>query len=572
MRLGSSSFPAGTHIARTALVAGSSLLLSACARQGPPPGGPEDVRPPVVVSTVPESFANLADFSGPVVFAFDERISERVTGGELDGAVIVSPRTGRVRVNHGRRELEVELDGGFRADFVYRVTLLPVVSDLFNNVMRDPFEIVFSTGPEPAPTVVAGLVWDRISGRPVQAVDIFATPSGGGDPFVARADANGLYALRYVPPGDYTLTAFRDVNRNGEIDRSEPRGEGDLELASGDTIFFNPSLLAPDTTPSVPTAATPLDSVTILLEFDDYMDAEGAQAAVGVEVMRVVDSIALAVDSVFTELEYSVWAASVADSLAVADSVRTREEFVADSVRAREEFVADSIRAQAAPPDTAGIAPAADTTEAGPTVTSDTAGVAEVADSAEADPEAEEQGAEEAAADAEETPPQPPIGINGRPAARSPPSAPLGLGGPGGERLPTRIMVVTLLEPLEPGTIYSLEVAGVVNINGVAGGGGLVSFETEPAEEPGELRSEWAGPVLRQRAPGVLRATTGVRPRPTTWERPQPTTWGRPQPTTWGRPQPTTWGRPRPTAQAHPRPTIWAHPQPTAWVRRRPAK
>ncbi|HSM59997.1 MAG TPA: hypothetical protein VK849_04330, partial [Longimicrobiales bacterium] len=79
-----------------------------------------------MVRTEPDTLARVEAFRGPVRFHFDERISERVEGGSLDDAVLVSPRTGEVRVSHGRTDISVELSGGFRPGLVYRVTLLPV--------------------------------------------------------------------------------------------------------------------------------------------------------------------------------------------------------------------------------------------------------------------------------------------------------------------------------------------------------------------------------------------------------------------------------------------------------------
>ena len=151
------------------VAAGSTGLAGACARQGSPPGGPEDRRPPVVVTTSPEPFEVLTEpFRGPVRFRFDERVSERVSGGTLDDAVLVSPRTGAVRARHGRQDISVDIAGGFKPGLVYRVTLQPVIRDLFNNQMRDPFEFVFSTGGEFTASAVAGLVWDRTTGEGIR--------------------------------------------------------------------------------------------------------------------------------------------------------------------------------------------------------------------------------------------------------------------------------------------------------------------------------------------------------------------------------------------------------------------
>ena len=93
----------------------------------------------------------------------------------------------------------MSLEGGFQPDLLYRVTLLPIVSDMFGNPMRDAFELVFSTGGAPASTgTVAGEVWDRVSGQGVNGATVQAI---GSDSLVhvARADNQGVFALRYLP-------------------------------------------------------------------------------------------------------------------------------------------------------------------------------------------------------------------------------------------------------------------------------------------------------------------------------------------------------------------------------------
>ena len=149
-----------------------------------------------MIGTVPDTFEVVEEFRGPVRFDFDERISERITGGTLDDAVMISPRTGDVRASQGRRSIVVEVDGGFRPGLVYRVTLLPMVSDLFGNQMRDPFEIVFSTGGRAVPTTMAGIVWDRVTGRGASNYEVRAV--GFEDDslmHVAVTDTGGVYLV-----------------------------------------------------------------------------------------------------------------------------------------------------------------------------------------------------------------------------------------------------------------------------------------------------------------------------------------------------------------------------------------
>ena len=219
----------------------------ACARQGPIPGGPEDRVPPFVVGTEPAPDTTVDVWEGPIRITFSERISERAAGGSLDGAVLVSPQLGDIRVSHGRAGLEVTAPGGFPAGQVYRVTVLPQVVDMFGNQLPEPFEFVFSTGPEFSSGVVAGVVTDRISGDAATVrVEAVAQDSTVHH---TMTDGDGLFALRYLPEGRYTLRAYEDRNRNTEPDFQEPQGENAVLLPTGaDTLVVGMSVLAPDTT------------------------------------------------------------------------------------------------------------------------------------------------------------------------------------------------------------------------------------------------------------------------------------------------------------------------------------
>jgi hypothetical protein len=158
----------------------------------------------------------VSDLQSRVRFHFDERISENMAGGTLADAVTVSPQSGEVRVSHGGQTITVEVEGGLRSGVVYRVTLLPVVRDLFGNQLRDPFELVFSTGGTPSPTTLAGQVWDRTTGRGLQQALVHAR---GADSLVhvAAADQDGIFAFRYLPSGSFVVTGFEDQDRNRAV-------------------------------------------------------------------------------------------------------------------------------------------------------------------------------------------------------------------------------------------------------------------------------------------------------------------------------------------------------------------
>lgn len=306
----------------------STLLpaVASCARMEAPPGGPPDNLPPVVSTTSPDTFAVVEPFDGEVTFRFSERISERPADGTLEEAVVVSPETGAVRVDHGRQSLDVSIEGGFRPNLVYRVRVLPVVRDMFGNPLVDPFELVFSTGAEFRRGVVGGEVLDRISGEPVAGARIHAVhgdpPGEGRDSVlhVGRTDSDGIFTLRYLPPGPYAVTAFEDQNRNREVDGLEPRAERDVRLeGEADTVVLSLELLAPDTTPPRIVGAEAVDSATIHLETDDVLDPAESLDLVRVSLSRD-EGGAPARDTLLHEYEWEARRQALEEAAAESDA------------------------------------------------------------------------------------------------------------------------------------------------------------------------------------------------------------------------------------------------------------
>jgi len=305
--------------------------ICSCANQGAPPGGPRDLTGPQVVETFPDTFAVLPDFDDEIQIVFNERISERGARGTLDGSVTISPESGEVSVRHANRAIRVTMEGGFRPNEVYRVTVQPVVQDLFGNVMVDAFEFIFSTGAEMTPTVLAGSITDRITGEFVRGARVTARvelPPGaeGSDDavvptHVAITDSSGVYAFRYVPPDQYVMTAFVDQNRNRELDDLEPIATARVVLNPADTVLLDFVLLAPDTTPAVVGQVEVLDSLTLEVEFDDFLDP--TSELTGVSASLGPDSLGLPqVSTIMHQRDYLEQLEVIQDSLYLADSIR----------------------------------------------------------------------------------------------------------------------------------------------------------------------------------------------------------------------------------------------------------
>lgn len=200
----------------TAVVAGAV----ACANQGPPPGGPPDVAPPIVLSVSPANMST-APKVGSVKLKFNEVISETPRGSRnLSELVFISPRSGSERVKWGRDEIEIRPSKGWKPNTVYSIQIKAGLVDLRNNAIDTVIRVVFSTGGAIPPTKVQGAVFDWAAGKPAPAAVIEAIAQDSTR-YQAVADEQGRFQLEHIPVGPYLLRAFVDKNANRDLDQLE---------------------------------------------------------------------------------------------------------------------------------------------------------------------------------------------------------------------------------------------------------------------------------------------------------------------------------------------------------------
>ncbi|MGH3368761.1 MAG: Ig-like domain-containing protein, partial [Nocardioidaceae bacterium] len=208
--------------------AASLLLTVACARMEPPPGGPPDIAAPQLVTIAPDSLARIPDFDGEVEFRFDEVVSEggqpsQGTGtGDLEKLVILSPTTRVPDVHWRRTRITVRPDEGWQRDRVYRIQLLPGVTDLRRNRSDEGAVVTFTTGAPLPSTTLEGLVVDWGTNRPLAEALVVALLLPDSLPYRALADSAGRFSFGPLPAGEYLVSGVQDENRNLRDDPREP--------------------------------------------------------------------------------------------------------------------------------------------------------------------------------------------------------------------------------------------------------------------------------------------------------------------------------------------------------------
>lgn len=416
---------AGFGMVVLAFMLPSLLGLHGCAHVSSPRGGPPDTTPPVLLLIEPDSFAVVTDFRGnrgQVRFEFDEPISER----NVLGSVVVYPFELRPRTDKGKRDLKVRPRSGWVEDRIYHVFVRTVIQDYFSNAIEEPIRYVLSTGVPIPQNGATGTIYDRITGQVHRSarIDMVLTPDTLR--YGALADTAGSFSIMYLPEGEYLAVGYEDVNNNQRADAFDRSDTVRVTLGSVDTLTLEFRVFRHDTVGAVLAQVEMLDSLTLALGFDQYLDPDAGLDVGNVEILSLPDSAGIAVDTVLHQWQYRVYQ----------DSIWAVEEARLDSIAAAE-AAEDSARAAAG----------------------DTAAV----DTAAAPPQA----------------PRP-----ARPGARTRMRAQTPSETEGPRELPDQRIIVITASAIPPGS-YIVRVVRILNLSGLQGGG-AAGFEREAPEQEGE--------------------------------------------------------------------------------------
>lgn len=321
--------------------AAAGLVLLACASPGMPPGGPPDSAPPEIVRVNPADSATDVQAKS-VLIHFNEVVSERPAGragsaAGIEAIVLLSPSDGRERVAWRRTAIEITPRQGFRPNTAYRVTLLPGLADLRNNVRQERVSFTFSTGGSIPEGEVAGAVFDWVGGKvaPLAAIELFQA-SDTMFRWIGRADSLGRYVVPGLPDGEYLLRAWIDQNGDRRLGEREAFDSATIAVRGGtthDLYTFTRDTLGPRLD-----RVDPIDSTGIRLRFDRAVAPSWEPEMSALRLQRA--------DSSDVDLGVMMWATRF-DSLRAAarDSVRA----MVDTVRAAVDTLAERAPAMARP-------------------------------------------------------------------------------------------------------------------------------------------------------------------------------------------------------------------------------
>jgi hypothetical protein len=280
-------------------------VFPACARIEPPPGGPPDAAAPRLIATKPDSFARLTAFRGVAEFQFDEVVSEggapnrgEGTGG-LEKLVILSPSNRVPEVSWRRNRITVRPREGWRPNRIYRVQLLPGVTDLRDNRTRDGAVLTFSTGASRPQTTLEGQIVDWNTSRPAPGALVIASLLPDSLPYRGVADSSGRFSLGPLPQGEYIVSGVLD--QNGDH-RQDPReAYGNARIPRGRTNVGELWAFVHDTNPPRIQTVAVDDSTKATITFSQKLDPRQRFGPRDVRLRLLPDSTPVAVASLLPQ-------------------------------------------------------------------------------------------------------------------------------------------------------------------------------------------------------------------------------------------------------------------------------
>jgi hypothetical protein len=267
-------------------------MLSGCANQIGPSGGPMDAEGPQIVATWPAPFTT--HFHGDrIEFSFDEYVDQR----SFEESVFISPSVAEYEFDWSGQVVELIFLEPLRDSTTYVITVGTDVVDLEptrRNRMAEAFTMAISTGPTIERGLLAGRVVplkpsDVVSGIMVLAYHLRGLRPDTLNPlttpptYATQTGGDGTFRLPHIRLGPYRLLAIRDEFRNLLYDRETDEyavPSADILLTPADTGRTNIVLqmAKEDTTGPRLVSVEPRDRNHVDLGFSEEIDTSAEQS------------------------------------------------------------------------------------------------------------------------------------------------------------------------------------------------------------------------------------------------------------------------------------------------------
>ena len=259
------------------------IIVTKCANQQSPPGGPKDLIPPKIIYIYPEN--GTLNFNRNY---FEIEFSEYVDKLSLLDALFISPEVKNLEYNWTGTSVEITFDDTLLVNTTYTLSVGSKIKDINNNnQLVDAVNISFSTGNKIDLGKISGkVIENKVTGIMVFAnmkSDSFANPIFEKPQSITQVGDSGDFSLMGLKNGEYRVYALKDENGNRLYNIGD-----DAYGVSSRAVFIKDSLnnmsgikfklTIEDTIPPFISNVTMTDKNHISVEFSEYLDSSKINA------------------------------------------------------------------------------------------------------------------------------------------------------------------------------------------------------------------------------------------------------------------------------------------------------
>ncbi|MBN2413968.1 Ig-like domain-containing protein [candidate division KSB1 bacterium] len=255
------------------------IIFLACAKQGFPPGGPVDKRPPNVIETEPKKDTTNVPVDTKIEILFSEPVEHQ----SCEESIFITPFPGEdIKYKWKGKKLIIQFPDKLAENRTYIITIGTGTRDRRNNAMKSSYSLAFSTGPELDVAAIDGHIYGdaRVEGTQVWAYDLSENaqpnPSANFPLYITQAGDDGYYNLSHMAYGKYRLFAVQDRDVNNKYDAEYDllgvaSKDISLSLSNPDVTGLNFQIVLRDTTPPVLRSAAAEDRQHVNLRFSEIL-------------------------------------------------------------------------------------------------------------------------------------------------------------------------------------------------------------------------------------------------------------------------------------------------------------
>jgi len=201
----------------------SMVLITNCARESSPTGGPTDTEPPKAVRFNPPNFSTHFREN-----RFTVKFDEYITLDKISDELVVSPplsEAPKTKVRGKKLVVRFPKDT-LKQDRTYIFNFNNAIADNNEKNLASQFRYAFSTGDVIDSLKVEGHIFRAIDNTPAEAVSVFlysnladSAPRKTLPDYVAKTDKTGFFSFNSLADKEYRIFAIDDMNRNMLFDQ-----------------------------------------------------------------------------------------------------------------------------------------------------------------------------------------------------------------------------------------------------------------------------------------------------------------------------------------------------------------